>query len=113
MRVLFFVSETIHLHGEVRFQNSAGISVSRFLDLIDLYLRSTLVEHEGRVYAQKTGVCIGSCLAPIPSEINLLFMDRRVSEALAALGPGTSVFRCVDDYLIVHQGSSGSKAKAT
>ncbi|KAM7283723.1 uncharacterized protein ISCGN_000829 [Ixodes scapularis] len=75
--MLCFISEAIHLHGAVRFQNSAGISVSGFLDLNDLYLRSTLVEHEGRIYAQKTGVCIGSCLAPILSEIYLFFVDRR------------------------------------
>ncbi|KAM7302846.1 uncharacterized protein ISCGN_018354 [Ixodes scapularis] len=107
--MLCFISEAIHLHGAVRFQNSAGISVSGFLDLVDLYLRSTLEEHEGRIFAQKTGVCIGSCLAPILSEIYLFFVDRRVSEALTTLAQGTSVFRYVDDYLIVHQATSDPK----
>ncbi|CAN7940194.1 unnamed protein product [Ixodes pacificus] len=58
-------SNAIHVHSAVRFQNSAGISVSRSLELIDLYLCSTLVKQEGKVLAQKTGVCIGACLAPI------------------------------------------------
>lgn len=53
----------------VKFQNSTGISFDAFLQLIRLYLSSTLVEHKGKILTQKSGVCIGSCLAPVPSEI--------------------------------------------
>ncbi|EEC11038.1 hypothetical protein IscW_ISCW019300 [Ixodes scapularis] len=62
--MLGFVSEDIHLHGVVRFLNSAGILVSGFLDLHDRYLRSFPAEQEGRVFVQKSGIRIGSCLAP-------------------------------------------------
>ncbi|EEC19583.1 sox13, putative [Ixodes scapularis] len=52
-------SDAMHLHSAARFQNSAEISVSGALELIDLYLCSTLVEQEGKVFAQKTEVSIG------------------------------------------------------
>ncbi|KAG0425613.1 hypothetical protein HPB47_027245 [Ixodes persulcatus] len=54
--ILSSVSEAIDLHEMTRFQNASGSTVEGFLDLLRLYLGSTLVEHEGRVFIQESGV---------------------------------------------------------
>lgn len=79
--------EVIDLHGLTRLQNASGTTVKGFLDLLRLCLGSTLVEHEGTVFMQRSGVCIGACLAPILSEMYLFFffVDRTVQELLLAL----------------------------
>ncbi|KAM7300889.1 uncharacterized protein ISCGN_016468 [Ixodes scapularis] len=100
------VSEAIQMHGVTRFQNASGIPTGGFLDLLRLYLRSSLVEYEGEIFIQRSGVCIGSCLAPILSEIFLFFVDRAVREDLARSGSGCRIFRFVDDYLVVHPSSA-------
>ncbi|KAG0417859.1 hypothetical protein HPB47_005304 [Ixodes persulcatus] len=97
------VSNAIDENGMCKFQNASGVSVKGFLSLLDLYLRSTLVEYEGKIYIQKAGVCIGSCLAPILSEIFLMYVDRAIKAKLEATAPGCQVFRYVDDYLVLHQ----------
>ncbi|XP_040075942.1 uncharacterized protein LOC120848078, partial [Ixodes scapularis] len=100
--LLASISDAIFEHGAVDFQNSSGVSVSGFVDLTHLYLQSTLVEHERGIYRQKKGVCIGSCLAPVLSELFLLFVDRAIKAQLDISTPGCHVFRYVDDYLIIH-----------
>ncbi|KAM7304805.1 hypothetical protein ISCGN_014705 [Ixodes scapularis] len=87
------VSEAIEMHGVTSFQNASGIPTGGFLDLLRLYLRSSLVEYEGEIFIQRSGVCIGSCLAPILSEIFLFFVDRAVQEDLARSGSGCRIFR--------------------
>ncbi|KAG0421490.1 hypothetical protein HPB47_002616, partial [Ixodes persulcatus] len=85
------VSNAIDENGMCKFQNASGVSVKGFLSLLDLYLRSTLVEYEGKIYIQKAGVCIGSCLAPILSEIFLMYVDRAIKAKLEATAPGCQV----------------------
>ncbi|KAG0420796.1 hypothetical protein HPB47_003284 [Ixodes persulcatus] len=46
------VSEAIEMHGATRFQNASGISTGGFLDLLRLYLRSSLNEYE--VFIQRS-----------------------------------------------------------
>ncbi|CAN7976635.1 unnamed protein product, partial [Ixodes persulcatus] len=96
------VEEAITKQGPVKFQNASGISLNAFLQLIAVYLRSTLIEHGGRIYTQKSGICIGSCLAPALSEVYLSFVDQAVKTQLGCVAPGTQVYRYVDDYLVLH-----------
>ncbi|XP_042145540.1 uncharacterized protein LOC121835424 [Ixodes scapularis] len=96
------VSSAIHEHGPCDFQNSSGVSERGFLDLLALYLQSTLVEHGKEILRQKKGVCIGSCLAPVLSEIFLTYVDREIEARLEELSLVFHVFRYVDDYLVIH-----------
>lgn len=52
------VSESIDEHGTVRFQNSCGTNKSAFMALLRFYLRSTFVEHEGRLYIYRMRVYV-------------------------------------------------------
>ncbi|XP_042150172.1 uncharacterized protein LOC121838157 [Ixodes scapularis] len=96
------VDEAINEFGLCRFQNASGIPLSGFIQLLQLYLRSTMIEQNGEVFIQKSGVCIGSCLAPVLSEIYLSFVDRTIDEELRSIVPGCQVVRYVDDYLVIH-----------
>uniref|UniRef100_A0A147BIL9 Putative secreted protein n=1 Tax=Ixodes ricinus TaxID=34613 RepID=A0A147BIL9_IXORI len=51
---------------------------------------------------QKSGVCIGSCLALALSEVYLFFVNQAIQKTLTSRSPGTLVYRYVDDYLIIH-----------
>ncbi|CAN7939463.1 unnamed protein product [Ixodes hexagonus] len=88
--------------GLCRFQNSFGIPLSGLIELLQLYLRSTMIEQGGKVFIQKSGVYIGSCLAPVLSEIYLCFVYRAIYEELQSTVPGCRVLRYLDDYLVVH-----------
>lgn len=85
------------MFGSVAFQNSAGITVSGFLEFLNFYLRSTYIQFEGTPDLQKQGVCIGSCIAPLLSDRLLAHYDRRINANKDVL----KVFRCVDDLLVV------------
>ena len=69
------VESAIIEHGLAAFHNEAGISLRVFLQLLRLYLRSLLVEFQGNVYNQTTGVCIGSAVAPVLSDLYLSAVD--------------------------------------
>lgn len=76
------------------------MSVQGFLELLSRYLSSTYCAWNEHIYLQKSGIPIGSCLAPILSDIFLASTDR----TLASILPSSSVirtFRYVDDYLVV------------
>lgn len=66
--------------GAPAFQNTAGVSCQGFLDLLSLYLTSTFVEWNEKVYLQKEGVSIGSSIAPFLSDLLLAKVDRVVQE---------------------------------
>lgn len=83
---------------EISFRNSTGISTQSFLEILTFYLKSTFVVWLGNLYMQKSGVCIGSSVAPVLSQIFLGKVDAALSTKLQ---PGTKVFRYVDDYLII------------
>ena len=61
-----------------------------------------MIEHEGKIWIQKSGVCIGACLAPILSEIYLSYVDRTIQVKLKNTSPECTVDRYVDDNLIIH-----------
>ncbi|XP_077522983.1 uncharacterized protein LOC144133723 [Amblyomma americanum] len=90
---------TIEEDGAVSFQNSAGISTDTFLELLTVYLDSTVVAHNQKHYVQKSGICIGSKVAPYLSELYLASCDRKIDSIVRGY-PGTTIFRYVDDFLI-------------
>lgn len=84
--------------------------MGRFLELMSYYLQSTFVEYEGSLYVQQKGVCIGSCLAPILSDLVLARCDRLLQAALQG-SPVVKVFRFVDDFLIVFKAAAHHTCK--
>lgn len=84
---------------ELAFVNRSGIPVEAFLELLSFYLQSTVVGFEDKVYVQKSGVCIGSKVAPVLSNIFLGKVDCDLQ--LALQGVATKVFRYVDDFLVL------------
>lgn len=100
MELLASVEECIDNHGTVAFQNESGLSVSHFLELLSFYLKSTFAIWNGCVFIQRNGVCIGSCIAPVLSDIFLAFHDKVLSGKLEGTKVG-KIFRFVDDYLVL------------
>lgn len=71
-----------------------------FLELLEMYLRSTFATWDKRIYLQKHGICIGSCIAPVLIDLFLAMHDRKINTRL----DGTSVikvFRFANDFLII------------
>ncbi|CAN8017135.1 unnamed protein product, partial [Ixodes persulcatus] len=98
--LLVCIRDCIDKFGAVAYQNTAGISVDSFSQLLDKYLRSTFVTWESSVYLQRQGVCIKSSIAPVLSDLFLASIDRIILEHLE----GTKVarvFRYVDDFLVL------------
>lgn len=98
--MLHCVEESIDRFGSVAFQNACCVPVDGFLELLSFYLKSTYVQFEGVPHLQKQGVCIGSCIAPVLSDLFLASCDRNLSAGLEASN-AVRVFRYVDDFLIV------------
>lgn len=94
------VEECLDLFGSVRFQTECGVPVSRFLELLSFYLKSTYISWDDKHFIQKDGICIGSCIAPILSDIFLSRSDRSINLHLDNLNI-KKVFRYVDDYLVL------------
>lgn len=84
----------------MQFQNSTGMSVTNFMVMLEFYLNSIFILYEGKHYLQRHGICIGSCVAPILCNIFLSSLDRTFNDSLDRNVVFT-VFRCVDDCLIV------------
>lgn len=76
------VQEGIDSFGSLAFQNETGIPEDKFLAMLEHYLASTYIEWDSRLYLQKSGVCIGSCLAPILSDLFLARAGRTISSSL-------------------------------
>ncbi|XP_040070667.3 uncharacterized protein LOC120843379, partial [Ixodes scapularis] len=93
------VEECIHTNGAVAFSSSSGVSCDSFLELLHFYIQSTYVTYEGDTFLQKSGICIGSSVAPVLSDIYLARCDRGIAGRLD--GRVLKVLRYVDDYLIV------------
>ncbi|XP_049273296.1 uncharacterized protein LOC125759085 [Rhipicephalus sanguineus] len=94
------VSECLDRHGATKFQNESGIHCSQFLELISMYLKSTFAEWNCDIYLQKNGICIGSCIAPILSDLYLAVRDKKLKERLD-YQKVVRVFRYVDDFLVL------------
>lgn len=85
-------------NNEVTFRNKSGIPVESFLELLWFYLCSTVVSFKKNLFVQKPGVCIGSRVAPVLSNIFLGRIDRALEQDFE--GIAQHVFRYVDDYLV-------------
>lgn len=48
--LLVAVNNCIEATGEVKFRNSSGVSSESFLELLNFYLKSMLVEWEGGIF---------------------------------------------------------------
>src|SRR5690606_14069523 len=53
------------------FRNSVGMSLDSFLEIVTFHLNSTVIEFNDDLFIQKSGICIGSCIAPVLSELYL------------------------------------------
>ncbi|XP_040064250.1 uncharacterized protein LOC120838403 [Ixodes scapularis] len=95
----------------VKFQSGSGISVDCFLTVLDLYLRSTVVEYDGKKFVQKDGVCIGSSVAPALAEIYLNSLDSAVVEGLGKMPSGSCIVRRYVDDIVVCTFQSGIAEK--
>uniref|UniRef100_L7LY07 Putative tick transposon n=1 Tax=Rhipicephalus pulchellus TaxID=72859 RepID=L7LY07_RHIPC len=94
------VRHAIDEFGEVKFQNKFCIFTNSFLELLKFYLESTVISYQDGFYVQKAGICIGSAVAPVLSDIFLAAFDQRLKDEMSSLGV-VRTFRYVDDYLIV------------
>lgn len=99
--LLAAVQSCIESNGELAFRNATGISIEDFLELLIYYLKSTYIGWKDDLYLQKSGVCIGSCVAPVLSDIFLSGVDRSIHDSFNTL-PVRNVFRYVDDFFIVY-----------
>uniref|UniRef100_A0A224Z9X5 Tick transposon n=1 Tax=Rhipicephalus zambeziensis TaxID=60191 RepID=A0A224Z9X5_9ACAR len=99
-QLMLCVEECIDKHGSIAFQNHTGLSVQSFLELLTMYLNSTFATWHDNVYIQTNGVCIGSSIAPILSDLFLAHLDRRLQNQLK-VSRLTKVFRYVDDFLVI------------
>ncbi|CAN7985307.1 unnamed protein product, partial [Ixodes pacificus] len=99
------VEECIQSSGSVAFMNSTGLAVESFLELLTFYLSSTYITFEGEIFLQKSGICIGSSVAPILSDLYLARCDRAIAESLDCRV--LRVFRYVDDYPVGFKDSLG------
>ncbi|XP_064482825.1 uncharacterized protein LOC135395309 [Ornithodoros turicata] len=93
--------DRIEAHGSVKFQNSCGTTVDGFLELLKCYLSSTIVTDGAGFYVQKKGICIGSSVAPVLSDVFLTEVDSQVSGVLPTVVGVKRAFRYVDDYLVL------------
>ncbi|KAM7307393.1 Reverse transcriptase (RNA-dependent DNA polymerase) [Ixodes scapularis] len=94
------VKEVLELN-LVKFQSGSGVTVESFLTVLDLYLKSTVLEYNNRKYIQKEGVCIGSSVAPLLAEIYLNSLDRVLFDKMIELSPNVGfIRRYVDDIFV-------------
>ena len=94
------VDEKIFEYAAMAFQEKCNVAPQRFLDLLSLYMTSTFVEWDGQVFLQKAGVCIGSCIAPVLSDLYLASLDKKLNEELSGFSVA-KIFRFVDDFLVI------------
>ncbi|XP_077486822.1 uncharacterized protein LOC144098177 [Amblyomma americanum] len=104
------IREGIEALGTVRFQNACGTSTEKFLEAMAFYLRSTFISFNNELFVQRQGVCTGSCVAPLLSDLLLAKADRRLKEALLNTN-AVRVFRFVDDFLVVYKTSDQDPGK--
>ncbi|XP_072143741.1 uncharacterized protein [Dermacentor andersoni] len=80
------VKEALTLNNdEFRFTQDCGMPVESFLELLLFYLGNTVVKWGSSMYVQKSGVCIGSKVAPVLSDIYLSRINRKLQNNLEDL----------------------------
>lgn len=93
------VRECSENYGQVLFQSRAGISVEDIMSLLELYLSATVFFFlfGGKLYVQKRGICIGSCVAPMSCDIFSSLINRRLARVFGQ-DKVLKVCRYVDDF---------------
>jgi len=81
------------------FQNSFNMSIYVFLDLVKLYLSSTVIDFNDELYIQNKGVCIGSSIAPFLADIYLEPLDNFCADL--ASKTSVTIKRYVDDFVLL------------
>ncbi|XP_040062780.1 uncharacterized protein LOC120837464, partial [Ixodes scapularis] len=99
-RMLESVKRCIEDNGEVAFRSSSGITLESFMEMLQFYLQSMIITWKGNSYRQKSGVCIGSCVEPVLSDIYLGEVDCGIASELGDTFV-SKVFRYVDDFLVI------------
>jgi hypothetical protein len=106
--ILDIVEEQIIKVGVQVFNNKMGMDMFHFLELLDICLKTSIIKFDvnEELYIQKSGICIGSRIAPkiadlftqrINSEVEKDFQDEIQKGLLRIL-------KYVDDYLVIfHQ----------
>src|SRR5690606_10449208 len=96
---------SIWRYGIAKFRyETGGLDDKTMVELVEMYLRSTVCLVEGEwVVRQKSGICIGSRVAPVLSDLVLAEIDNKIRETFeqAIVSQKLVVFRYVDDYLII------------
>ncbi|XP_040079191.1 uncharacterized protein LOC115318693, partial [Ixodes scapularis] len=101
-QLLTSVKDCIEANGELAFRSSSGVPIESFMELLQFYLNSMIVGWRDGCYLQKSGVCIGSCVAPVLSDIYLGAVDCVIESALEGKNVN-KVARYVDDFLVILQ----------
>jgi hypothetical protein len=70
------------------------------MKLMKIYLNSSHIEHENKYYTQREGVCIGSVIASITTELFMTNIYRSIQKKLDDLGieHHVTILRFVDDF---------------
>lgn len=91
--------------GIANFMNSTQLQLSDLMWLLHNYLLSTVVEDEGSFYRQAKGVCIGSNVAPVISDLCLSYVDNWIKDEIKKrnLAGKGFIIRYVDDYLLGYE----------
>src|SRR5690606_40642211 len=84
-----------------KFEEEFGINDLQLMKLLRLYLSSTVTEFGEEKWRQKSGICIGSKIAPILSNIFAAAFDRKLDLELQTKGVKGSIYRYVDDFLVL------------
>jgi hypothetical protein len=97
------VEEAIVNYGIDKFRDLMKMEVLTYIELIELYLLTTVVKNNKKYYRQKKGVCIGSRLASYLSDIYLAKVSRMVMQKYRGSFDRDilELLRFVDDLLIV------------
>lgn len=82
MNLMTILHSTIKKQGTTAFQNAAGINVDTFLELLVVYLNKTVVEHQDQQLVHKSGVCIGSRVAPQLCDLYLVACSKIIESNL-------------------------------
>lgn len=103
--ILICVERAIDEYGAISFQNETGLASKHFLELLQFYLKYTYIKWEDGYFLQKKGICIGSCIAPILSDLFLSHLDKTLADELLSTVVCKGL-RYVDDYVFLLECSS-------
>ncbi|KAH6939901.1 hypothetical protein HPB50_022020 [Hyalomma asiaticum] len=68
------------------------------MDLLQIYVSSTVIKQDDSLYLERDGFCIGSRITPILIDLLLARYDRKLQEGIRLFGV-VRTFRHVDDFL--------------